>query len=160
MRGSQNLVERVKEIATPIVQALQLNLYEIEWLGQGARTVLRVIIDKPGGVQIKDCEQVHASLSRALDVMDPIPHAYRLEVSSPGLDRPFRHIEDYNRALGKLVRIKLKQSSDGEWAVIGTLAEVGDQGLTVTRRKFKKKDHETLALAWANIAETRLEVEL
>lgn len=160
MGGSQNLVDCVKEIATPIVQALQLDLYEVECFGQGSKTVLRVTIDKPGGVQIKDCEQVHASLGRALDVMDPIPHAYRLEVSSPGLDRPFRAVGDFDRAVGKLVRVKLKQPLNGEWVVIGKLVEVGEQGVTVTRRKTKKKDEEKLTVAWGAIAETRLEVEL
>lgn len=160
MGGSQNLVDCVKEIATPIVQALQLDLYEVECLGQGSNTVLRVVIDKPGGVQIKDCEQVHASLGRALDVMDPIPHAYRLEVSSPGLDRPFRDVRDYDRAVGKLVRIKLNQPFDGEWVVIGRLVDVEEQALTVARRKTKKKDEVRLTVPWGSIAETRLEVEL
>jgi ribosome maturation factor RimP len=65
-------------------------------------------------------------------VADPFPHAYTLEVSSPGLDRAFKRIQDYRRALGKQVSVKLRQPIDGQWRMVGVLTEVNEQGVTIT----------------------------
>ena len=124
MAGSvENLEYRIQEAATPIAKALQIDLVEVKCQGRGPATIVRVTIDKPGGVGIKDCEQLHHSLSHALDVVDPVPHAYRLEVSSPGLDRPLKHQQDFQRAIGKLVRLTLVQPLQGEWVVVGRISD-------------------------------------
>ena len=150
-------MESVRAVAAPIVRALDLDLVDIECAGHGAGSIVRVFIDKPGGVNLDDCEQVHVSLGHALDVADPIPHAYRLEVSSPGLDRPLKQAEDYRRAAGKLVNMKLREPVDGQWRVIGRLLEVNDEGasLAVTRAARTQTVH----LPWGAIAEGRLEIE-
>lgn len=101
-------------------------------MGQGPRSVVRVLIDKPGGVTVTDCEQAHKALGPALDVADPFPHAYTLEVSSPGLDRPFKRLQDYQRAIGKEVSLKLRQPLNGQWRVIGRLAEADEQVVALT----------------------------
>jgi ribosome maturation factor RimP len=119
--------------------------------------VLRVFIDKPGGVMLSDCEQVHLSLGHALDVQDPIPHAYTLEVSSPGLDRPLKQRADYRRSLGKTVRLKLKAPYKGQWRVIGRLVAESESGVTMDLRAAKTP--ERIQLNWDSIAEGRLEVE-
>lgn len=156
-RDSQHLAERVRAIAAPIVRALELELVEVECSGHGARTRIRVFIDKPDGVGLNDCEQVHVSLSHALDVEDPIPHAYMLEVSSPGLDRPLKQREDIRRSLGKLVSIKLRRPYNGQWRVAGRLVDANERGVTVA---FARSDPEqTLDVEWEAIAEARLEVE-
>ncbi|MBI4401603.1 MAG: ribosome maturation factor RimP [Nitrospirae bacterium] len=157
LRDFQQTIECVRAIAAPIVRALGLELVEVECVGQGARTILRVCIDKPGGVTLSDCEQVHLSLGHALDVEDPIPHAYTLEVSSPGLDRPLKRREDYRRALGQQVSIKLKHPLDGQWRVVGRLVDMQDTGVTLTRAN--QKSSETIMVEWADIAEARREVE-
>ena len=123
--------------------------------------MLRVFIDKPGGVSLGDCEQVHLSLGHALDVEDPIPHAYTLEVSSPGLDRPLKGRKDYERALGKLVGIKLRSPRDGQWRLVGRLMLVGDEGLTLVTPPSKRGlPEQATPVAWDTIVEGRLEVEL
>jgi ribosome maturation factor RimP len=154
MRNSEHIVESVRGIADPIVRALDLDLVEVECLGQGARTLLRVFIDKPGGVSVEDCEQVHVSLGHALDVNDPIPHAYTLEVSSPGLDRPLRRRADYERARGKAVSIKLRIPRDGQWRLTGRLVNVTDDGVIIQSEGPAEPQH----LPWDSIAETRLEI--
>jgi ribosome maturation factor RimP len=106
--GARPVIDRLQEIISPILWSLGLDLVEVLCVGQGPRSIVRVLIDKPGGVTITDCEQAHKALGPALDVADPFPHAYTLEVSSPGLDRPFKRLEDYRRALGKRVNIKLR----------------------------------------------------
>jgi ribosome maturation factor RimP len=93
---------------------------------------VRVFIDKPEGVTLEDCERAHKALGPALDVADPFPHAYTLEVSSPGLDRPFKRLQDYRRAIGKRVTLKLREPLAGQWRLVGTLTDVADQTVTLT----------------------------
>ena len=84
---------------------------------------------------MSDCEQLHRSLGHALVVEDPIPHSYTLEVSSPGLDRPFKDHEDYRRSIGRLVNLKLRRPSNGEWRVVGRLTETDEQRAIVEVRR-------------------------
>ena len=158
MAGSiENLECRIQEAATPIAKALQIDLVEVKCQGRGPATIVRVTIDKPGGVGIDECEQLHHSLSRALDVVDPVPHVYRLEVSSPGLDRPLKHQQDFQRAIGKLVRLTLLQPQEGEWVVVGRLAAVQDDAVTVAVRTRSGTHNHSLTMG--EIAKARLEVE-
>jgi ribosome maturation factor RimP len=114
-------------------------------------------VDKPSGVTLDDCERVHVSLGHALDVEDPIPHAYVLEVSSPGLDRPLKNREDYQRSKGKLVNVKLRRSLDGQWRLIGRLVDVDDRGIVLMPAG---SPGQTVQVEWDVIAQGRLEVEL
>ena len=84
---------------------------------------------------------------------DPFPHAYMLEVSSPGLDRAFKRIQDYRRALGKPVSVKLRQPIDGQWRVVGVLTEVNEQGITVGVND--QRSEQTRILEFDAIAEAR-----
>jgi ribosome maturation factor RimP len=130
-----------------------LELVDVECVGQGSRTVVRVYIDKPGGVTVSDCERAHVALSPALDVNDPFPHPYTLEVSSPGLDRPLKRLQDYRRAVGTQVSVKLKQPIEGQWRIIGVLAEVNAQAMTIT--VSEPPPPRSLTLDFGGIVETR-----
>ena len=156
---SRSAIDRLQEVITPILWSLGLELVEVVCVGQGARSVVRVLIDKPGGVTISDCELAHKALGPALDVADPFSHAYTLEVSSPGLDRPFKRIEDYRRALGKQVTVKLKQPREGQWKVTGELSHVDEQAVILTVAT-EKAGSETLTLEPQTIAEARLFVKI
>jgi ribosome maturation factor RimP len=92
-----------------------------------------------------------------LDVADPFPHAYTLEVSSPGLDRPFKRIQDYRRAVGKRVNIKLRKPLDGQWRLVGTLMEVAEQAVTVS--VTDPPPERTLKLDLGSIAEAKQAVK-
>ncbi|HEU4503742.1 MAG TPA: ribosome maturation factor RimP [Nitrospira sp.] len=116
---------------SPILWTLGLELADVVCVGQGSRSVVRVFIDKPEGVTLDDCERAHKALGPALDVADPFPHAYTLEVSSPGLDRPFKRIQDYRRAIGKRVTLKLREPLAGQWRLVGTLTRVTDDSVTL-----------------------------
>ena len=153
----ESLEHRIHDAATPIAKALQVELVEVKCQGRGPNTIVRVTIDKPGGVGIRDCEQLHHSLSRALDVLDPVSPTYRLEVSSPGLDRPLKHQEDFQRAIGKLVRITLLQPLQSEWVIVGWLAAVQDQEITLVIQT--RSGTQDLVLSRGLIAKARLEVE-
>ena len=153
----ENLEHRIQDAATPIAKALQVELVEVKCQGRGPNTIVRVTIDKPGGVGIRDCEQLHHSLSRALDVLDPVSPSYRLEISSPGLDRPLKHQEDFQRAIGKLVRITLLQPLQGEWVFVGRLTAVQDHEITIVIQT--RSGTQDRVLSRELIAKARLEVE-
>ena len=153
MRESRAVVDRISEVVSPILWSLGLELNDIVCVGQGPRSVVRVYIDKPGGVTIEDCGRAHLAIGPALDVTDPFPHAYTLEVSSPGLDRAFKRIQDYHRAIGKQVSVKLRQPIDGQWRVTGVLTEVNEQGVKVVVND--PRSERTVVLAFDSIAEAR-----
>jgi ribosome maturation factor RimP len=90
-------------------------------------------------------------------VADPIPHAYTLEVSSPGLDRPLKKLADYQRVVGRLVNLKLAQAREGQWRMVGRLTAADEQGVSLTLREGKID--RLVQLDWDAIAGGRLEVE-
>ncbi len=130
-KGLQTVADRLQEIISPILWTLGLELVDVVCVGQGPRSVVRVLINKPDGVTITDCEQAHKALGPALDVADPFPHAYTLEVSSPGLDRPFKRLQDFQRAVGKEVSVKLRQPVEGQWKITGRLMEVDERAVVL-----------------------------
>ncbi len=156
MNGLESQVHRIAE---SIAKALRLEIVEVECHGKGAKTIVRVIVEKEGGVGIQDCEQFHHSLARALDVTDPIPHAYRLEVSSPGLDRPLKQRKDYDQAVGRNIRVKVHDPIQGKGTFVGQLAEVDDRGITLQVPVRKSRTHRRVALEWDTIAQAKREIE-
>jgi ribosome maturation factor RimP len=156
LKESRPVVDRISEVVSPILWALGLELIDIVCVGQGARSIIRVYIDKSGGVTIEDCGRAHLAIGPALDVADPFPHAYTLEVSSPGLDRAFKRIQDYRRALGKQVSVKLRQPIDGQWRVVGELTEVNEQGVAVV--VHDRRSERKVILEFDSITEARCAV--
>ncbi len=101
-----DVVNRVTELAEPLAASLGVELVEVEYKQEGGRMVLRLFIDREGGVTLDDCAAVSRELAEVLDVEDFIHGRYNLEVSSPGLDRPLKKPSDYERFAGRLVKIK------------------------------------------------------
>ncbi|MDH5765703.1 MAG: ribosome maturation factor RimP [Gammaproteobacteria bacterium] len=91
----------------PVITGLGYEVVDIEFRPHPRDGLLRVFIDQESGIQLEDCELVSRQLSAMLDVEDPIPGHFNLEVSSPGLDRPLRKAEDFERFTGEMVKIKL-----------------------------------------------------
>lgn len=151
---TQTNIDRIREVVLPILESLGLDLVDLELSGRGKGSHLRIFIDKAGGITVEDCEQASRYLGHALDVADPIPNAYVLEVSSPGLDRPLRRPDDYLRSIGKLIRLKFSRPLDGAWVLIGRL-----QGFKDDRVEIKPDDGDSIEVALADIAQARLEVE-
>jgi ribosome maturation factor RimP len=151
---TQTNIDRIREVVLPILESLGLELFDLELSGRGKGSHLRIFIDKAGGITVEDCEQASRYLGHALDVADPIPNAYMLEVSSPGLDRPLRKPGDYLRSIGKLVRLKFSRPLDGDWVLIGRL-----QGFKDDRVEIKPDDGDSIEVSLADIAQARLEVE-
>jgi ribosome maturation factor RimP len=97
---------KVREVAEPIVAAEGMELVDVEFVHEREGWVLRLFIDKQGGVGLEDCSQASHAVETALDVEDFIHHEYHLEVSSPGLNRPLTKPDHFKRALGKKVKVK------------------------------------------------------
>ena len=154
----QPVIDRLHEVISPILWTLGLELIDVVCVGRGPRSVVRVLVDKPGGVTITDCEQAHKALGPALDVADPFPHAYTLEVSSPGLDRPFQRTQDYQRAIGKQVNLKLRQPLEGQWRITGELKQV-DETLVVLEIGTHGAP-QAIQLSRESIAEAKLVVKI
>jgi len=110
----QETIKKIEDVLMPILLEDRLELIDIEFYPKGKRWLLRVCIDKEGGVTIADCETVNRELGRILDVEDFVEHAYTLEVSSPGLTRPLRNIEDFDKHKGKLCKIITKEQLYGK----------------------------------------------
>jgi len=156
--GLQPVADRLHGIIAPILWTLGLELIDVVCVGRGPRSVVRVLIDKPGGVTITDCEQAHKTLGPALDVADPFPHAYTLEISSPGLDRPFKRLQDYQRAIGKEVSVKLRQPLEGQWKIAGQLIQADEQVVVLVLATTRIP--QTIKLDREMIAETKLVVKI
>jgi len=127
-------LEKIREIAERVAASRGLTVWEIQSRREAPGHVVRVFIDRPGpaataeeSVSIEDCEQVNREISTILDVEDPLPFAYTLEVSSPGLDRPLRSVDDYARFAGRMAKVVVREAVDNQKAFAGRLRGM-DQG--------------------------------
>ena len=151
--------ERVAKIAEGLLASLGMELVEIEYQREGRAMVLRVYIDKPGGVNLDDCADVNRELSAILDVEDVVPDRYHLEVSSPGLNRPLTKEADYLRYAGRLVKIRTRLlTPDDKGNMRKTfLGELLEYSAGIVR--IKLKEGQTASLPLAGIAKANLEFE-
>ena len=153
-----NLPERIENEIEKVVASEGLELVHIEYKKQGRGYLLRVDIDKDGGVTLEDCRLVSQQVSTYLDVDDVVPAEYELQVSSPGLDRKFYRESDYQKFIGRLVRVKTAKAIRGLHVVVGKLKEFDGSRIVVTDPVMKKDPDYEIPLS--EIKETRLEVEI
>ena len=148
MKGSVNLEQRVFTLLEPAVSQNGLELVEVEYTSEYGGWVLRLVIDKPGGVTLEDCTLVSQQAGDILDREDPVPHTYRLEVTSPGIDRPLKTRKDFVRFQGEWIEVHLYAAMDGKKTLVGILSssteklvclkpEKGDE-LCIDREKIAK----------------------
>jgi ribosome maturation factor RimP len=152
------LPQQVEHQIQRIVESEGLELVHIDYHKQGRGYLLRVDIDKDGGVDIDDCQLVSQQVSTWLDVEDPIPGELELQVSSPGLDRKFYSTKDYEKFIGRLVRVKTSRPIRGLHVIVGRLKSFDGSTVVVTDPVMKKDADYTIPLG--DIKETRLEVEI
>ncbi len=116
--------QKIREIVEPLIIHAGMELVNVEYLRGSAGMTLRITIDKEGGVSIDDCARVSRLVSDVLDVKDPIPGRYNLEVSSPGINRPLITRRDFLRFSGEKVYVKTKTMIDGRRRYRGVLERV------------------------------------
>lgn len=158
----QTLLEQISTLITPILQSMALELVDLEYRHEGRDWFLRFFIDKEGGVTLDDCADASREIGMLLEVEDLLRTAYRLEVSSPGLDRPLKKIEDFQRFAGKLVKVKTVESQDPDQrghsrkTFVGLLLGVED-GMIRIEQTDKKGG--VVAFPFAAIDKANLEYE-
>jgi ribosome maturation factor RimP len=145
-----NLREGLTALIEPAVERLGFELVELEYGSGRAHALVRVFIDREGGVTVDDCTRVSRELSALLDVEDPIPTAYTLEVSSPGFDRVLRTRAHFGRFVGSRVFVELKEPRSGRRRYTGRLLTVDDVGIAL------EVDREQVAVAFEEIGKARL----
>lgn len=121
----------ISDLLRPTVQTLGLELWGIEHLMRGRSSLLRIYIDSDQGITIEDCERVSRQVSGILDVEDPLPGEYTLEVSSPGLDRPLFSFEHYQRFVGEVVNLRLRAPIHGRRKFKGVLEQAEAEQITL-----------------------------
>ncbi|PID75938.1 MAG: ribosome maturation factor RimP [Deltaproteobacteria bacterium] len=124
---SELVVDTVKAFLDGLLPDLGLELFALEYRLEGKGWVLRVYIDAEEGVSLEHCSEVSRELGQYLDVEDIIEHAYNLEVSSPGLERPLRSLDDFARWQGNKARVRVHRAIDGEKVFEGTIGAVVDE---------------------------------
>ena len=151
----ESTLEQVRSVAARVTSGRGFELVDVELKRAGGGAVLRLFVDKPGGIGLSDLQSVSEEASAILDAEDPIEGAYTLEVSSPGLDRPLKGEADYRRSVGKLAKLSSYEPVDGRRHWTGRI--VGCEGGVVTLELEKGGGPARLPLA--KVSHGRLEVE-
>ncbi|HUI63165.1 MAG TPA: ribosome maturation factor RimP [Steroidobacteraceae bacterium] len=144
------LRERLIALIEPVLARSGYELVELEYAAGRSHAVVRLFIDRPEGVGVDDCERVSREVAALLDVEDPIPTAYTLEVSSPGFDRILRTPAHFERFAGSRVFVELKVPREGRRRYTGTLQAVNDSGIEL------EVDRQKVAVAFGEIGKARL----
>lgn len=146
-------VEIVAELAEQLAAPLRLEIVDVEFRREPGGRVLRVFIDKPGGVTLDDCQALSRRLSAKLDEVDPIEESYNLEVSSPGIERPLTKPKDYIRFAGHRVHVRTYGPVDGRRNFTGELLGLEDDDVVV------RVDEGDVRIPLSQVAKARLAAE-
>lgn len=145
-------IDKIEPLVARVAQEEAVELFDLAVAREGPRIVIRVFIDREGGVRLGDCQNFSRRLSAVLDVDDPMPGPYVLEVSSPGVDRKLSRPSHFAAAAGKRVRVALREFVEGSRNYQGTLLRADDDGIDVER------DGKTVRIPYGSIRRASLEV--
>lgn len=128
----KNIASTVRDLALPLADEFGFILWDVEYVKEGAEMILRITIDKEGGITIDDCEKMHRAIDPILDEADPIENSYRLEVSSPGIERVLKTDEHIDACVGCKVEVKLfAPLEDGRKSLTGKLLGQNEDGVGI-----------------------------
>lgn len=152
---SKKIEQQIFELANPVVEENGLELVSVEFIKEGPNWYLRIYIDQENGVDLEDCQRVSRHISDILDEIDPIPHAYFLEVSSPGVERILQRAKDFIRYQGRLINVHTYAPVEGSKKLQGKLGHVNEQNLSLILKNGKELQIERdkiaqVRLAWEN----------
>jgi len=147
---TQSFVMQIENLVEPILEEMGYELVNVEYVSSFGRWILRLFVDKEGGVTIGDCARISEELGDLIDVKEFVRHEYNLEVSSPGLDRPLRREKDLCLALGKRVKVRMATPLKGRRNFSGVLLRYGDGILHL------EVDGVEVALSWPDVAKANL----
>ena len=149
----ENTAAKVASLVEPILQEMGFELIDVEFLHSQGRWILRLTVDREGGITVDDCAKVSRELGDLLDVKDLIRQRYFFEVSSPGLDRPLKREKDLLRALGKKIKVRMKTPIQGRRNYFGLLTDFSDGTL------YMEMEQGEAALPWAQVQKANLVYE-
>ncbi len=144
---------QITDLIESILLELGFELVDVDYLSEHGRWVLRIYIDKAGGVTIDDCAKISGELGDLIDIKDIVRHEYVLEVSSPGLNRPLKKEADFSRVIGKKVRAKMKMPVNGRRNFCGYLKDVRDHIIYI------EDEGGLITLSWPEIDKANLVYE-
>lgn len=147
-------IERIRQIAERVATSEGMEVLEVEWKGGSKKPLLRIYIDKPGGVTHRDCEVVSQQVGTILDVEDLVPSSYVLEVSSPGLDAKLRRPADYEHFRGRLAKVILKEPLESQRVLQGRLLGIANEKI-----RLEVSDEKVIEIDFAQIERGNLVVE-
>ena len=149
-------VEVAHTLALPVADSMRLTIWDLRFEKEGTEWYLRYFIDKPGGVNIQDCEGFSRAVEKLLDEADPIDSSYILEVSSPGIERVLSRPEHFAFYIGSRVHIRLIRPHEGARDLYGQLVSRSEEGEVAIRLP----DESTLTIPKANIAKVKLVADI
>jgi len=150
---SKEIVDRVRAIANPIIYNEGMELVDIEFRRESKGWVLRLILDKEGGVTLDDCSRVSHEVGRNLDVEDFIQNPYILEVSSPGLTRPLRNEKDFMKYRHRLIKVKIFDPIENRRSFRGRLLSISENTIEI------ESDGGIFQIPLNNVAKANLEID-
>lgn len=153
MNNKAVITGRVTDLIEPILLELGFELVDVDYLSEHGKWVLRIYIDKASGVTIDDCARISRELGDLIDIKDIVRHKYVLEVSSPGLNRPLKKEADFDRAIGKKIKVKMKMPVNGRRNFSGYLQDVRDHIIYI------EDEGGLIALSWPEIDKANLVYE-
>ena len=140
------------QLLSPTISDMGYELWGCEYLSQGKHSLLRIYIDKPNGIGIEDCQEVSSQVSALLDVEDPIPGNYSLEISSPGIPRPLFSSWHYERYIGHEVQLKTYKPVNGTRKILGIIVSVSESSVILNI------NNEQQELLFSNIVKASLTI--
>ncbi len=130
-KDNSMLIEKIKEVALPLCQAENFELVHLDMVNSDGENIVRLFLDKPGGIRLDDCVYISRQLGDLIDVHIENMGAYRLEVSSPGPNRPLNKKEDFHRFKGERVKIKTNELIENQKKFIGILEIINDDSVVI-----------------------------
>ncbi len=149
--AERGIERKVAELAGPVIESMGMELVDVEYRREPGGWVLRLYIDKEGGVTLDDCSEVSGEVGMLLEVEDVIAHSYNLEVSSPGLTRPLKKRSDFERFVGRVMKVKCFEPVGGRKHFVGINRGIDGDDVVVDL------DGEEIRIAFSNIAKANLE---
>lgn len=149
------VLQKVESLVAPALAQETMELVDLEYVHEHGQWVLRLFLDKPGGITLDDCARMSERLGGILDAADPIPQSYSLEISSPGINRPLRKDADYDRFRGEKVEISMYAPVNGRRHFKGVL-----QGLEQGKVVVEESPEVRFMLPLADIAKARLDPDM
>jgi ribosome maturation factor RimP len=149
------IIERVTKIAGQVAAAASIELVHVDISGTKRDAVVRIYIDKEGGVTLDDCSGVSRGVEEVLDSEDFIPSRYVLEVSSPGIERPLYSLGDFVKFTGHLAKVKTRGEIGGQKTFVGTITSVDEQVITIEDRAAG-----AVAIEYINVDKANLKIDL